>query len=99
MKYQSTQDAFNNFLSLINAASKMSEEVVISFPTLVKLHVLNAKVNEFNSFITKTFQYSKHITIYSNPNFAKEGHVFEDLFFNNTNLSRTHDVCSLVDGR
>ena len=73
---QSAHDAFNNFLSLINVASKLSEEVVISFPTPVKLHALNAKVNEFNSFITETFQYSTHITLCNNPNFAREGHVF-----------------------
>ena len=92
LKTNSAEDTFRFYNELVNKAISKSDKVVLSLLTPSLAKYLNNKVQEMNEMIVFKFNREDKISICHNNNFCINGVINENLFFNNTRLSRDHGI-------
>ena len=92
LKSQPAEEVFTQFVDLVNQALEKCDKLVISLPTPARSRYLNSRVNSLNNLIKTKLERSERISFCFNSNFCLNGEAIDQLFYNNTKLSREHGI-------
>ncbi|VDH94291.1 Hypothetical predicted protein [Mytilus galloprovincialis] len=92
LKTHNVEESFQQYVSLVNSALSVSNNLVLSLMTPSAADFLNDKISKMNNLIASEFENSAKIALCLNNNFCRQGKILQQLYWNDTKLSRDQGV-------
>ncbi|CAC5377213.1 unnamed protein product [Mytilus coruscus] len=92
LKKHNVEESFPQYVSLVNSALSVTNNLILSLMTPSAADFLNDKISTMNNLIASEFGKSVKIVLCLNNNFCRQGKILHQLYWNDTKLSRDQGV-------
>ncbi|CAC5386200.1 unnamed protein product [Mytilus coruscus] len=92
LKKHNVEESFPQYVSLVNSALSVTNNLILSLMTPSAADFLNDKISTMNNLIASEFEKSAKIVLCLNNNFCRQGKILHQLYWNDTKQSRDQGV-------
>ena len=89
LKTYRMEESFQQYVSLVNSALSVLNNLVLSLMTTSAADFLNDKISKMNNLIASEFENSAKLALCLNNNFCRQVKILQQLFWKDTRLSRS----------